>query len=69
MLSRDAAELRIVRHEDHRVERHLGGIEELAECVEAAGRLADCIDGLGRPAIDECHGSFGRATEAPTQRA
>ena len=41
----------------------------MAECVEADRRLADRIDGLGMPAVDECHGSFGRATEAPTQRA
>ena len=64
MLVGEPADLRIGRHEDHRVEGHLGGIERLTERVEASsprGRRR-------RPppaALDKCHGSCGGPTEAP----
>ena len=61
MLLRDPADLWVARHEDHRVERHLGGIEELAECVEADGRLADSSTAsAGRPSTNATAPSAAR---------
>ena len=62
MLLRDPADLRIGRHEDHRVERHLGGIERLTERVEAARRLADRVAtaSAGRPSTNATAPSAAR---------